>query len=77
MILVAIAVACLDGLVTFLNIQEREQWIVGNGWKAVLLDGLTTVAIGISICAFVQFTWVMIIPSTIGSMIGRYLAWKV
>lgn len=76
MILVALAVAFLDGLVTFLNVQEREQWVVGNGWNAVWLDGLTTVAIGISICAFVEFTWVMILPSTIGSMLGRYLAWK-
>jgi len=76
MLLIALAVAVLDGLITFLNIKEREQWIMGSIVKAVIFDGLTTVAIGVSICVFVEFTWIMILPSTLGSMIGRYLAWK-
>lgn len=74
MILVAFAVALLDMLVTFLNIKERESWIAGHLGRAVVLDGLTTAAIGVSICAFVEFTWVMILPSVIGSMFGRWLA---
>jgi hypothetical protein len=76
MILIALAIAVLDGLITFLNIKEREQWIAGDVVKAVVLDGLTTMAIGVSICVFVEFTWIMLVPSTLGSMIGRYLAWK-
>jgi hypothetical protein len=76
MFLIALAVAVLDGLITFLNIKEREQWIMGSIGRAVVLDGLTTVAIGVSICVFVEFTWIMILPSTLGSMVGRYLAWK-
>lgn len=75
-VFMAAAVAILDALVTFLNIKEREEWIVGHLWRAVWLDGLTTLAIGVSICAFVEFTWVMILPSTLGSMFGRWLAGK-
>lgn len=76
MLKVAIAVAVLDALVTFLNIKEREEWISGNLSRAVILDGLTTAAIGVSICAFVAFTWAMIVPSVVGSMFGRWLAGK-
>lgn len=76
MILIALSIFVLDGLITFLNIKEREQWINGGIVKAVLLDGLTAGAIGVSICVFVEFTWIMILPSVIGSMTGRYLAWK-
>lgn len=76
MILIALAVAFLDGLITYLNIKEREQWITGGIGKAVLLDGLSTLVIGVNICIFVEFTWSMLIPSILGSMAGRYLAWK-
>jgi len=71
---VALGVALLDAVVTFLNIKERESWISGNLPRAVLLDGATTVAIGVSICAFVEFTWAMILPSALGSMAGRWIA---
>jgi hypothetical protein len=74
--LIALGIAVLDGLITFLNIKEREQWIMGSISRAIVLDGLTSLAIGVSICVFVEFTWVMIVPSVIGSMVGRYLAWK-
>jgi uncharacterized membrane protein YqgA involved in biofilm formation len=76
MVLIALGIAVLDGLITFLNIKEREQWIMGSISRAVVLDGLTSLAIGVSICVFVEFTWIMLVPSVIGSMVGRYLAWK-
>jgi len=74
--LIALAVAALDAVVTYLNIKERESWIAGHITRSVLLDGLTTAAIGFSICAFVEFTWALILPSVIGSMFGRWLAWR-
>lgn len=77
LILIGVGVGALDALVTYLNIKERESWIAGNVVRSVLLDGLTTAAIGVSICAFVEFTWAMILPSVLGSMLGRWLAWKV
>lgn len=74
--LIALAVAALDAFVTYLNIKEREAWIAKHVARSVILDGLTTAAIGFSICAFVEFTWAMILPSVIGSMFGRWLAWR-
>jgi len=76
MFLIALGILVLDGLITFLNIKEREEWVTGNIVRAVVLDGLTSLAIGVSICVFIEFTWVMLVPSVIGSMAGRYLAWK-
>jgi hypothetical protein len=76
MVLIALGIAVLDGLITFLNIKEREQWIMGSISRAVVLDGLTSLAIGVSICVFVEFTWIMLVPSVLGSIVGRYLAWK-
>ena len=76
MFLIALGIFVLDGLITFLNVKERDQWLAGSIGKTVLLDGFTALAIGVSICVFVQFTWIMIVPSVIGSMLGRYLAWK-
>jgi len=76
MVLIALGILVLDGLITFLNIKEREEWVTGNIVRAVVLDGLTSLAIGVSICVFIEFTWIMLVPSVIGSMAGRYLAWK-
>jgi len=76
LVLIGAAVGALDAFVTYLNIKERESWIAGNVTRSVLLDGLTTAAIGVSICAFVEFTWAMILPSVVGSMFGRWLAWR-
>lgn len=76
MVLIALGIFVLDGLITFLNIKERDVWLLGKVAQTVLLDGFTTLAIGVSICVFVEYTWIMIIPSVTGSMLGRYLAWK-
>jgi hypothetical protein len=74
--LIGLAVGALDAFVTYFVIKEREAWIAGSVMRSVLFDGLVTAAIGVSICVFVAFSWAMILPSVVGSMFGRWLAWK-
>jgi hypothetical protein len=76
MILMSLAVALLDGLTTFLVIKDREAWISGDIRRALVVEALVTAAIGVNLCVFVEFTWLMIPPSVLGGVIGRYLAWK-
>lgn len=72
----AIAVFVLDAVTTYLGIKDREAWIDGNIKKGLAVEALLTIAIGVNICAFVEFTWLMILPSTIGSLLGRWAAWR-
>lgn len=74
--LVSLLVAVLDGAITYLSIKDRDAWLSGNLRRALVVDALTTVAVGVSVCAFVEFTWVMIPPTVVGSLAGRYLAWR-
>jgi len=39
-------------------------------YKAIWWDCLCSVAIGLNFIGFIQLQWVMILPSTLGSMLG-------
>lgn len=77
MIMMGLAVAFLDGLVVFLQVREREEWVVGHTNRAIGFEGLTAAAIYVTIMAIKTYDWNMFVPSVGGSMIGRWLASKI
>lgn len=76
MILTGFLVAFLDGLTVFLNVKERDTWALGQVRQSVLLEGLSALTVGITILMFIEYTWWMLVPSILGCMVGRYLAWR-
>ncbi|HJW29633.1 MAG TPA: hypothetical protein VJ508_10335, partial [Saprospiraceae bacterium] len=42
--------------------------------KAIIWDGLLAIVIGLNFVGFVEEKWVMVIPSTLGSMSGMAIA---
>ena len=62
-----------DALITWLAAKSQVAFLALS-WKALLWDGLLAIAIGLNFVGFVEKQWLMIIPSTLGSVTGMGIA---
>lgn len=76
MIGVALGVFALDALTVYLQVAERDAWATGSIRRSLFLEALTSAAIGVTVICIATYTWWMLAPSMLGSVAGRYVAWR-
>lgn len=62
-----------DALITWLAAKSQVA-LLALSWKAIIWDGLLAIVIGLNFVGFVEMSWIMVIPSTLGSMTGMCIA---
>ena len=69
-----VAVFVTDAAITFLGWQRLDSWLTGSRGRALLWDFALTVAIGVNTMGYVQGSWIMLVPSALGSALGTVAA---
>lgn len=75
-LLLSLAVCLSDAVIVYLATKEREAWVSGQIGRSIMMEALTAAAVGVSILLLSAFGWPLLIPSVIGAVIGRWLAWR-
>ena len=74
--LAGVLVAVLDGLGVFLGSLYLDNWISGRRTRVYVLEALLAATLGASVVLISSFGWPMVPYSVVGSLAGRWLAYR-